>query len=161
GSATGEGRRGLPEEGFPGPALAVGPRIEQVEVDMEVAVTTAPGSSVLRNEVSKPGRAVIDPLVDGIERRCVSAQEELRRRFSVTEHIVGGAESRHQVLLVERTVLGGERRGDGHEEVRSNSLIAEMVAQMFEAQTALQREPVDRPSVLRIQREQTLHLFLV
>src|SRR5262245_54350548 len=71
----GERRDRLPEERIAGAALAVGCRAEQIAVDTEVAVTISPRPRVLRNEVSESGRAVIDPFVDGVERRGVSAQE--------------------------------------------------------------------------------------
>src|SRR5256885_14589663 len=63
----GERRDRLPEERISGAALAVGRRTEQVAVDTEIVVAIGPASRVLRNEVSEPGRAVVDPLVDGIE----------------------------------------------------------------------------------------------
>ena len=52
------------------------------------------------------------------------------------------------------TAVGTKRFG-------TDLLLGEMVAEVLEAQPALQREPVERPPILRIQREDALVLMLI
>src|SRR4029077_13735660 len=58
------------------------------------------------------------------------------------------------------SVLRRKHGGHGQQIVRADSLVSEMVAQVFEPETSSQREPSDGPSILRVQPEQALHLLL-
>ena len=141
-------------------AFAVGCRVQQIAVGHEVAVGIDPGSRGARGEMPDSRRAVAQPLVDGVGRRDVLAHEELHGRLPVAEHIVGRAEPRLQILLIEGAVLGGEHDGGRQEPVRSHPLLVEVVGEALEAEAALQREAAQRPFVLRIQREHALMLLL-
>ena len=151
----------LPEERVPRPALAVGGRVQQVAVDDVVAVRVGPVPRVLRDKVPEPGRAVVRPLVHGVERRHVPAHEELHGRLSVAEKVVGCAEPGHQVFLAERTGLRREIDGGGQEQVGTHLLGREIVAEVLEAEPGLQRQTPERPAILRVQRDHALLLFLV
>ena len=89
-------------------------------------------------EVSVSRGAVEQPLVDGVGRRHVASDEELRRRLAVAEHVVGGAEPRLDIVQTQRAVPLCERHGGRNEDVRPDRLVAEVVAQVLEAQAALQ-----------------------
>ena len=103
---------------------------------------------------------VEQPLIDGVRRRDVLAQENLHRRLPVAEYIVGRAEPRLQVLLSEGAVLVGEHDGGRQEPVRSHLLLTEVVDQALEAEATLQREAANSPSILCIQGKHALVLLL-
>ena len=159
----------LPKEWIPEAALAVGRRVQEVAIGDVVSTAritdwireVVPASLIRALETRDPGGAEVRPLVHGVERRHVPAHEELERRLAVAEHVVGRAEPRHQVLLIERAVLGREYHGGRQEAVRAHSLLGEVIAQMLEAERALQRETIDRPAILRIERIHGLLLFLL
>src|SRR5262245_12248262 len=111
--------------------------------------------------MSATGRAVVQPLVDGVHRRDVLAHEELRRRLPVAEHVIGRAEPGLQILVVQRAFLGGEYHGCRQEDVRSHLLLVKGITEALETEAGLQREPVQRPTILRIQGEYALMLMLV
>src|SRR5262249_33551408 len=77
------------------------------------------------------------------------------------EDVVGGADSRLDVLQTEWTVLFREGLNRRDEDVRPDLLVAKLVSEVLEAQSALQRQAVERPSILRVNREDLLLLILV
>src|SRR5262245_4100454 len=105
-------------------------------------------------------RAVGRPLIDGVESRDVPTHEELHRRLSVAEHVVRRAEPRHQVLLLEWAVLSPEHHGAGQKEVRPHMLLGEIIAEMLEAESALQRQSPERPAILSVQTGHEVELFI-
>ena len=123
----------LPKERIPGPALAVGGRVQQVAVDFVVLVRIAPPSRVRADEMPEPGWAVVCPLVDRVKRCDVPAHEKFRGRLPVAEHVVGHAEPRLQVLLIERAVLGWEHHRVRQEDVWPHLLLREVIAEVLEA----------------------------
>src|SRR5262245_60223147 len=96
------------------------------------------------------GGAVIRPLFNGVERRQVFAEKELHCGLSVPEDVVARAEARHQVLLMQWTVLLRKYRGHGQQIIGADLLVPEVVAQVLEAHAALQREAAYDPPILRI-----------
>ena len=86
----------LREVRIPGPHSPLGAGFRKLHSGTKLACSLVESVQPLASELWKtpqPGRAVIRPLVNGVERRHVAAHEELQGRLPVANHVVGHAES--------------------------------------------------------------------
>ena len=106
-----------------------------------------------------PSRTV-GPFFGGVGRCDVAAEEEFHRGLPVAEHVIRNTEPRLEVLELAGPVLSREHQGGGDEDVRPDLLLREVVAEVLEAEAALQGEPAQRPAILSVEPRDVLLLLL-
>ena len=109
----------------------------------------------------EPGAVrVVDRRVEGVHgareshgrRRHVPAERRLQRGLAVAEEIVRNAEPRPDVLPA-RHVLDRVELPWADEPAAGRFLLLDLVVQVIEAHAGVDREPLHRPGILRVQAE--------